>query len=69
MRSRRRNVMNHIATKGGTIFDRRGAGNSFTTSHAGQLYLPPRIIAHKNTTTYAEGNSGSGMGLTEKCNG
>ena len=27
------NVMNHIATKGGTIFGRRGAGNSFTMSH------------------------------------
>ena len=32
MRSGRWNVMNHIPTKEGTIFDRRGAGNSFTMS-------------------------------------
>ena len=32
MRSGRRNVMNHIATKG-TIFGRRGCGEFFTMSH------------------------------------
>ena len=33
VRSGRWNVMKHIPTKGGTIFGRRGAGNSFTMSH------------------------------------
>ena len=33
VRSERGNVMKNIPTKGGTIFGRRGAGNSFTMSH------------------------------------
>jgi hypothetical protein len=32
MRSGRRNVMNHIASRG-TVFGRRGAGNYFSMSH------------------------------------
>jgi hypothetical protein len=33
MHSGRRNVMNHIASKGATVFGRRDAGNSFNMSH------------------------------------
>jgi len=40
MHSGRRNVMNHIASKGGTIFGRRGVGNGFTMSHTATSSWP-----------------------------